>query len=187
METASETNENQKIDVKTVLLSKNPALAKTIPGFVINYLKRIVHQDELNEFLGKWGHLKDSEIVAAWLKYIGIKFKVYGSENIPKSGRYIFVSNHPLGGLDGVVFIHELSKHFNDIKFPVNDILTSIKNLSGIFLPINKHGSQAKESAIDDRGSIFVRLSDSLFSCRIVFKEKKRSHQGPAVAEKFYN
>ena len=148
METAPVTNENQKIDVKNVLLSKNPALAKTIPGFVINYLKRIVHQDELNEFLRKWGHLKDSEIIAAWLEYIGIKFKVYGSENIPKSGRYIFVSNHPLGGLDGVVFIHELSKHFSDIKFPVNDILTSIKNMSGIFLPINKHGSQAKESAM---------------------------------------
>jgi len=148
MDSGSENTENQKIDVENVLSSKNPALAKAIPGFVINYLKRIVHQNELNEFLGKWGHLRDAELIAAGLKHFDIKFKVIGSENIPESGRFIFVSNHPLGGLDGLVFIYELSKHFHDIKFPVNDILTSIRNLSGIFLPVNKHGAQAKDAAI---------------------------------------
>ena len=140
-------SENQTIDVENVLFSKNPTLARTIPGFVINYLKKVVHQDELNTFLKKWGHLKDAALIEAGLKHFEIKFKVTGEENIPKSGRYIFVSNHPLGGLDGLVFIYELSKHFDKIKFPVNDILTNIKNLSGIFLPVNKHGGQAKDSA----------------------------------------
>jgi 1-acyl-sn-glycerol-3-phosphate acyltransferase len=148
MDSKSVNNEKQKIDVKNVLHSKNRALSKAIPGFVINYLKRIVHQDELNEFLGKWGHLRDSELITAGLEHFEIKFRVSGSENIPKSGRFIFVSNHPLGGLDGLVFIHELSKHFHDIKFPVNDILTNIKNLSGIFIPVNKHGAQAKDAAL---------------------------------------
>ena len=148
MDSGSVNKENQKIDVKNVLHSKNPALSKAIPGFVINYLKRIVHQDELNEFLGKWGHLRDSELITAGLEHFEIKFRVSGSENIPKSGRFIFVSNHPLGGLDGLVFIHELSKHFHDIKFPVNDILTNIKNLSVIFIPVNKHGAQAKDPAL---------------------------------------
>ena len=147
MESTSEKNENQKIDIKNVIHSKNPALSKVIPGFVINYLKKIVHQDELNEFLGKWGHLKDTELIAAGLMHFEIKYRVFRSENIPESGRYIFVSNHPLGGLDGLVFINELSKHFKEIKFPVNDILTNIQNLSGIFLAINKHGPQAKEVA----------------------------------------
>ena len=148
MDSSPSPSENQRIDVKEVLHSKNPALSRTIPGFVINYLKRIVHQDELNEFLNKWGHLRDSELIAAGLEHFEIKFKVTGDENIPKSGRFIFVSNHPLGGLDGLVFIYELSKHFNNVKFPVNDILTNIRNLSGIFLPVNKHGVQAKDAAI---------------------------------------
>ena len=148
MNSGSVNNENQKIDVNSVLHSKNPGLAKVIPGIVINYLKRIIHQDELNDFLGKWGHLKDSELITAGLKHFQIKFRVTGSENIPEEGRFIFVSNHPLGGLDGLVFIHELSKHFQNIKFPVNDILTNIKNLSGIFLPVNKHGGQAKMAAV---------------------------------------
>lgn len=140
-------NEALKIDVREVLHSKNPRLEKTVPDFVISYLKRIVHQDELNKFLKNWGHLKDAELIEAGLKFFNIKYNVFGKENIPAEGRYIFVSNHPLGGLDGLVFIYELSKYFKDLKFPVNDILMNIKNLSGIFVPVNKHGAQAKEAA----------------------------------------
>jgi putative hemolysin len=140
-------NKSQKIDVEKVLYSKNPSLKKVIPRFIVNYLKRIVHQDELNVFMEKWGHLKDASMIEAFLSHFGIKYKAYGIENLPKTGRYIFVSNHPLGGLDGLVFIYELSKIFPDLKFPVNDILTNIENLSGIFLPVNKHGTQGKDAA----------------------------------------
>jgi putative hemolysin len=137
----------QLIDVKKVLNSKNPALGKTIPSFVVNYLKKIVHQQELNEFLKLYGHLKNAELIYAGLQHFKIRYNVYGKENIPAEGRYIFVSNHPLGGLDGLVFIYELSRYFDEIKFPVNDILTNIENLNGIFLPVNKHGTQGKEAA----------------------------------------
>ena len=147
MEGTSDNKNILQIDVEQVLNSKNPSLGKMIPAFLINYLKKIIHQDELNEFFKIHGHLKDAGLIEAWLKYAGISYSVYGTENIPSEGRYIFVSNHPLGGLDGVVFIHELSRRFNDIKFPVNDILMNIRNLSGIFLPVNKHGSQAREAA----------------------------------------
>jgi len=139
--------EQGKIDVEKVLSSKNPALAKIIPRFIVNYLKRIVHQDELNGFLKEWGDLKDAELIDAGLNFFEIKYRVSGIENIPVNRKNIFVSNHPLGGLDGLVFISELSKHFNEIRFPVNDILTSIENLSGIFLPVNKHGFQGKDAA----------------------------------------
>ncbi len=147
MEKTAEKTGSIKIDVGKVLTSKNPALGKLVPGFLIRYLKRIVHQDEINDFLEKHGDLRDADLVLSWLDFLKIKYNVSGSEKIPSEGRNIFVSNHPLGGLDGVVFINELSKYFHDIKFPVNDILTNIENLSGIFVPINKHGSQGKEAA----------------------------------------
>jgi putative hemolysin len=147
MEDPNSKTEPVKIDVGKVLTSKNPALGKVIPGFLIRYLERIVHQEELNYFLAKNSHLKNQELVSSFLEFLKIKYTVTGAENIPSAGRYIFVSNHPLGGLDGVVFINELSKHFKDIRFPVNDILTYIGNMSGIFLPVNKHGSQGKEAA----------------------------------------
>jgi 1-acyl-sn-glycerol-3-phosphate acyltransferase len=135
------------IDVENVLRSKNPSLAMMVPGFVINYLKRVIHQDEINVFLEKYAYHRDAELVAAFLQHFGIRYSSTGLENIPRQGRFIFVSNHPLGGLDGVVFINQLSKIFPEIKFPVNDILTYIENLSGIFLPVNKHGGQGREAA----------------------------------------
>jgi len=135
-----------QINVEEVLRSKNPSLAKVVPSFLINYLKRIIHQEEINDLLRRYGHLRDAEFISAALDYFGIRYRVFGAENIPQKGRYFFVSNHPLGGLDGMVFINELSKHFTDIKFPVNDILMNIENLTGIFLPVNKHGGQAKDA-----------------------------------------
>lgn len=135
-----------RIDVKEIFRDKNPALARLIPGFIISYLRKIIHEDELNDFLSKYGELRDLELVNAGLAYLGVSYNVHNSQNIPGPGRYIFVSNHPLGGLDGAVFISELSKYYDDVKFPVNDILMNIENMSGIFLPINKHGGQARES-----------------------------------------
>lgn len=135
------------IDVEKVLKTKNPGLAKLVPGFMINYLKRVIHQDDLNRFLSLSGHLQNAELIGDFLKYLGTDYHVHGTENIPLNGKYIFVSNHPLGGLDGLVFIFELSKYYPEIKFPVNDILLNIENLNGIFLPVNKHGSQAREAA----------------------------------------
>jgi len=146
MTESPEINDVLKIDVEQILYSKNPALRKVIPGFIVRYLKRIVHQDELNEFLKSAAHLKDAEFIKAGLEFFDISYRVSCKENIPDSGRYIFVSNHPLGGLDGLVFINELSKYFKDLKFPVNDILMNIRSLSGIFLPVNKHGTQDREA-----------------------------------------
>lgn len=147
MDQSSETKAVRTIDLEAVIAAKNPKLAKAIPSFVINYLKRIIHQDEINEILTNYAHLRDAEFIEATLGYLRISYNVFGKENIPSSGRYIFVSNHPLGGLDGIVFINELSKYFKNVKFPVNDILTNIDNLSGIFLPVNKHGAQGREAA----------------------------------------
>jgi len=135
-----------QIDVEKVLRSRNPALTKVIPSFIINYLKRIIHQDDINFLLSEHAKLRDAEFIKASLKTMGIRYQVYGRENIPAEGRYFFVSNHPLGGLDGLVFMDELSKHYSNIKFPVNDLLMNLENFSGIFLPVNKHGGQAKDA-----------------------------------------
>lgn len=135
------------IDVKRILEQKNPGLSRIIPGFIINYLKRIIHQNELNDFMAKHGHLRDVDLVKAGIDYLGISYRVHNRHNIPPAdGRYIFTSNHPLGGLDGAVFIRELSDYYREVRFPVNDILMNISNMSGVFLPVNKHGSQEREA-----------------------------------------
>jgi putative hemolysin len=136
-----------QVDVEKILMDKNPKIGRMLPGFVISYLKRIVHQDMINEILRTFSHLRGTAFNDAALAYMGIKYRAHGVENLPEGGRNIFVSNHPLGGLDGMVFISELSKHFPEIKFPVNDILMYIDNYSDIFLPVNKVGSFGREAA----------------------------------------
>ena len=136
-----------QLDVDKILADKNPKIHRVLPRFVIRYLKRIVHQDDINEILRNFSDLRGAAFNDAALGFMGIKYRAHGVENLPKGGRNIFVSNHPLGGLDGMVFMSELSKHFPAIKFPVNDILLYIENYGDIFLPVNKVGSFGREAA----------------------------------------
>ncbi len=140
--------ELRKIDVREIISSKSPSLGKRIPSFIIRYLEKTVHQEEINEILRIYSDLKDREFVAAVLDYMGITYRAFGTGNLPPEGRFVFASNHPLGGLDGLVFINEVSKHYPSVKFPVNDLLLNIPNFSGIFLAVNKHGSQGRDSAL---------------------------------------
>ncbi|MDQ1772163.1 glycerol acyltransferase [Labilibaculum sp. A4] len=136
-----------KIDIEKVFASKSERISKLLPKFIIRYLKRIVHQDELNDFLSRNYQKEGIEFADSVLEELQITFEIKGLENINKEGRYIFASNHPLGGPDGIILISIFGKHFPKIKFLVNDILMNIKNLSDVFVPINKHGGQAKEAA----------------------------------------
>lgn len=136
-----------KIDVAQILRDKSPGISKLLPGFLINYLRKIIHEKELNNFFQDFGNLHNVNLVKAGLTYMGIEYNVHNKAAIPTSGRNIFVSNHPLGGLDGLVFMTELSKYFDNIKFPVNDILMNVTNMENVFLPINKHGAQGRDAA----------------------------------------
>lgn len=134
------------LDVRKVIKSKNPALFKLMPGVLLRYIQHIVHEDELNLIMERNKDLRDLEFIDALISEFGIEVELTGAENIPLKEPAIFVANHPLGGLDGVALIHALGKYRSDIKFLVNDILTHVENVNSLFVPINKHGSNAKEA-----------------------------------------
>jgi len=138
---------DQFIDVEKVIEGKSPRLLKVLPRFLIRYLKRIIHQDEINEVLSKYGQLKGIEFIDAVLRFMDVKYQVEGIENISPDGRYLFASNHPLGGLDGMILIHLLGQKYHDVKFPVNDLLMNLTQLHSVFIPVNKHGAQSPQNA----------------------------------------
>ncbi|SRR6056297_379258 len=142
-----ETDNFQEIDVKQIFYEKNPKLARLLPGFIYRYIRKVIHEKELNEILPHINHLEGLEFVREGLRRLDINIQTYGKENIPQSGRYIFIANHPLGGLDGLALAKEVGDVFPDIKFIVNDILMNIKNMDPVFLPVNKHGRQSVEYA----------------------------------------
>lgn len=135
------------IDVERVIGDKSPRLLKALPRFVIRYLKRIIHQNGLNEILELYGQKQGVEFIDAVLKYMNVTYSFEGLDDIDLSKRYLFASNHPLGGLDGMILIHMLGQRFPDIKFPVNDLLMHVKPLQTVFIPVNKHGAQSSQNA----------------------------------------
>lgn len=140
-------NKKLRVDVAGVIGAKNPGLLKFIPKFIIGTLKKIVHQDELNEILDKYGRFTGKEFAGAALKHLGIKYSVHGQENIDHSKRYLIVSNHPLGGLDGMILIEIFGNIFNGVKFVVNDLLMHVEPLKPVFIPVNKYGRQSVDNA----------------------------------------
>lgn len=132
--------EQKYIDLKKLIASKNPKLLKWLPGFVIRYLIRIIHQEEVNDFIRRNQHLKNIDFCIQVIKEFKIDVEFQGIENIPKEGKIVLASNHPLGGMDAMALVAGLKNHREDIKFVVNDLLLNLISLRGIFLGINKHG-----------------------------------------------
>lgn len=145
-------NKKKFIDIKQVIKDKNPGLLKWMPGILLSYIKRIAHEDEVNAIMAKNADLVGLDFVDALIEDFGVKVELVGKENIPRDQSVIFAANHPLGGLDGIAFMHALGGHRKDIKFLVNDLLSHIKNFDTLFVPINKHGSHGRKgtSVIDD-------------------------------------
>jgi len=139
---------NKYIDLEKVIASKNPKLLKILPRFLLRYLKRIIHEDDINRALNEFGHKQNDEFIEEVLKMLGVTFTIEGLEKLDSNQRYLFVSNHPLGGLDGMILMLALNKQFHSLKVPANDLLMNIKQLESFFIPVNKHGSQLKENAL---------------------------------------
>ena len=139
------------IDIEKVIASKNEKVLKWLPQFIINYLKRVIHQDFINEFLVKEKDKFGLDFVEAILTGFGVKVKVEGAENIDPSKRLMIAANHPLGGMDGIALMHVVGKIRKDILFPVNDLLMNVPNLKELFIPINKHGSNMENARIIDQ------------------------------------
>ena len=135
------------IDIDSVFASKNPKMYGLMPRFLLSFLKRIVHQKEINNFITRNKHKQGLDFAEAIAEEFSGNYSSSGLENIPLDNRYIFAANHPLGGLDGMAFLTEVGKRFPKVLFPVNDILLNLTNLKSLFVPINKHGAQGREAA----------------------------------------
>ena len=137
--------EKKFIDIDTVIKNKNARLFALLPPFVLNYIKRIVHESQINDFISKNKDKYELDFVDAILKEFDLNLKVIGKNNIPPNGGCIFASNHPLGALDAMALTSVVGSVRKDIKFVVNDILLHLKNLKSLFVPVNKHGRNSPE------------------------------------------
>mgnify|MGYP000762792724 CR=1 FL=1 len=135
------------VDLEKVIRDKNPALARLLPRFVVAYLKRTIHQDEINRILQAYSHLEPIPFIRAALADMGIRYRAVGLEKLPREGRYLFASNHPFGGMDGMMLADKLIDRFGDARVVVNDLLMYLEPLRPLWIPVNKHGAQSASYA----------------------------------------
>jgi putative hemolysin len=137
------------IDVSKILNTKMGTKAKFVPNFVIGWLKHIVHQDEVNAYLWKSRNEKGTEWLEECVEYLDMNITIEGSENLPdkNDGKlYTFVSNHPLGGADGVALGAIIGRHYDGrFRYLVNDLLMNLPGLAPVSIPINKTGKQGRD------------------------------------------
>lgn len=136
------------IDIDDILRSKLGDKAKYVPHFATSWLKKITHQDEVNQFLWESKDLTGVDWLEACVQYLDVSLEVKGRENLPnqQDGRlYIFASNHPLGGADGVALGAIIGRHYGGrIKYLLNDLLMNLPGLRPLGIGINKTGKQSR-------------------------------------------
>lgn len=139
------------INVEEVLKQRLGRRMRYIPTFVVRWLERFICQERMNELLRKVYPARGCDFCEALLREMDVTYKVRNAELLPAPGedsRVLFVSNHPLGGLDGVILSHMVgqSAATADVRFVVNDLLAAVDPLTDIFVPVNKHGRQHREA-----------------------------------------
>lgn len=134
----------QLIDLEAAIASKAPKLRKKIPTWVIRMLERLICQKEMNNAITTFGHDSGAAFAKAFSEDMKVVYTVKGMENLDKEGHYMLVSNHPLGGFDGISYIAVFGDFFPKIKVIVNDLLMYIEPLQSVFLPVNTMGRQKR-------------------------------------------
>lgn len=146
---------NLRVDIEQIVRDRSPQFAKKIPRWVFRRAKRIIRQDEINSVLEKYGHLEGIAFIQAVLDEWGYDPQVKILGDIDPSKKYIFASNHPLGGLDGLILANEIEKRFGPVQIMVNDLLMHLEPIKSLFVPINKYGKQTSE---------YVRELDKMYA-----------------------
>ena len=137
------------IDIKRILKDKMGSKARFVPCFLVAWLKKIIHEDEVNRFLWENRNLQGTEWLTACVQYLDMTLDIVGAENLPdkNDGKlYTFVSNHPLGGQDGVSLGSIIGRHYDGkFRYLVNDLLLNLPGLKPVSIGINKTGKKSRD------------------------------------------
>jgi hypothetical protein len=136
------------VDIEKAIKNGSNRFLKSLPRFVISFIKRFIHQDEMNATIYRSRHLMGvpfiNNILDEWKMIIDIK----GSENVPSKGRFVLVANHPVGAIDALTFFNAAYRFFPDIVSPSNELLSLIPNFRPLILGLNVFGKNTKETVV---------------------------------------
>lgn len=138
--------EKKFINIEKILKEKSPQLHRWLPRFAINWLKKKLHEQEINDAMHQLRDERGLKFNSKALEILGAKVESLNTENIPLDKNVTIAANHPLGGLDGMALIKAVGDHRADVHFFVNDILKNISNYDDVFIAVNKLGAASAGS-----------------------------------------
>ncbi len=165
--------EKKFVDVEKVLDEKAPSLKKWMPRFVLNWVKRKLHEKELNTIMFDLKDYYGLEFNSKGLAKFGVNIVSVNPEFVPKTGGIIIAANHPLGGLDGMALIKAVGEIRPDVRFFVNDVLQNVKNYGDVFVGINKIGSTSATSLRVMENVFMSPAAVLLFPAGLVSRKQK--------------
>ncbi len=136
------------IDLGRAIREGNSGFFKSFPRFVIRLLEKIVRQEEMNKVIWDNRHMTGVPFINGVLKDWKVGVEVVGDENIPASGRFIFASNHPVGGMDALSFLSMVYRHFPVVVTPANKLLEIIPNMRSLMVGVDVFGKTSREVAL---------------------------------------
>jgi putative hemolysin len=115
-----------------------PLLAKPL----VTALRLLFHEKEIRQFETNYPHLKGFDFVEQVLDYFDFSCRLRNRERqyIPPRGRVVIAANHPIGSLDGLALLKLVHEIRPDVKVVANDVLTTIKPLGDLLLPVDNMG-----------------------------------------------
>ncbi len=135
--------EEKFIDIEKILREKAARLYRWLPGFAIRWLKRKLHEQEINTAMHLLRNDRGLDFNTKALDILGVKVVSLHADHIPLTGNITIAANHPLGGLDGMALIKAVGEVRPDVHFFVNDILKNIHNYGDVFIAVNKLGTSS--------------------------------------------
>lgn len=131
--------ENSKKLVEESEVAKVVRLGKMgLPGLTRSIMD-IMKLSRINDIYSKLGNQKGLDFIDGLLEELEVGFEFFEDEinRIPKTGPFVVVSNHPLGGIDGIILIRLISQVRPDFKVMANYLLQKIEPMKGYFVPVN--------------------------------------------------
>lgn len=126
-------------------------------------LMKVTKISSINSFYDKHKHLEEVAFLDAILDYYEIKFEVPEEDfkRLPKDGAYITISNHPLGGVDGILLLKLLLQHRSDFKIMANFLLNRIEPIAPYIMAVNPFENRKDaKSSISGFKSAMLHLNE---------------------------
>lgn len=133
------------VDLDKIIADSDNTFLKSLPRFVINYMKKVLCQDELNDYHNRHKDKFGIDYINAMLSELGVKVIMHNEKLVSGIDRAVFVANHPLGGIDAMSYLSCINELKGTVVSPSNELFYYIPNLRPLIVSVSVFGVNTKD------------------------------------------